>query len=172
MLRKGFKILLAILLLPSFFPREVNASEKTKTIVIFFSLNAGLPAYQNFLEGFRTTFSEEPDENYNLLIEYLDIGRLSDDKYAKYIVELYNEKYKDVDIDLLITVSPGVNQVLKKYGFEALKKSKIISIEFDSLATDQGLLPSENVTKVILKLRLLKPFRKPVTCSPPVRIFL
>ena len=153
MLRNGWKILIVLLLLPSLIPRDANASEKTKTIVIFFSLHAGLPAYQNFLEGFRTTFSEESDEHYNLLIEYLDIGRLSDDKYAKYIVELYNDKYKDIDIDLLITVAPGVNQVLKKYGFEALKKSKIISIEFDSLAADQGLLPSENVTKVIMKLR-------------------
>jgi len=166
MLRNGWKILIVLLLLPSFISRNANASEKTKTIVIFFSLHAGLPAYQNFLEGFRTTFSQEPDEHYNLLIEYLDIGRLSDDKYAKYIVELYNEKYKDVDIDLLITVTPGVNQVLKKYGFEALKKSKIVSIEFDSLATDQGLLPSENVKKVILKLRFAETIQKACNLFP------
>jgi signal transduction histidine kinase len=166
MLRDFHKILLAILLLPCLFPQEVHASEKTKTIVIFFSLHAGLPAYQNFLEGFRAAFSEETDENYNLLIEYLDIGRLSDDKYAKYIVELYNDKYKDVDIDLLITVSPGVNQVLIKYGFEALKKSKIISIEFDSLASDQGLLTSENITKVILKLRFAETIQKACNLLP------
>jgi signal transduction histidine kinase len=166
MLRNGWKILIVLLLLPSLIPRDAKASEKTKTIVIFFSLHAGLPAYQNLLEGFRTTFFEEPDENYNLLIEYLDIGRLSDDKYAKYIVDLYNEKYKDVDIDLLITVSPGVNQVLIKYGFEALKKSKIISIEFDSLATDQGLLQSENVTKVILKLRFAETIQKACNLFP------
>ncbi|MFZ0471228.1 MAG: sensor histidine kinase [Bacteroidales bacterium] len=166
MLKNGWKILIVLLLLPSLIPRDAKASEKTKTIVIFFSLHAGLPAYQNFLEGFRTTFSEEPDENYNLLIEYLDIGRLSDDKYAKYIVDLYNEKYKNVDIDLLITVSPGVNQVLIKYGFEALKKSKIISIEFDALASDQGLLPSENVTKVIMKLRFTETIQKACNLFP------
>ncbi len=166
MLRNGWKILIVLLLLPSFIPRNAFASEKTKTIVIFFSLHAGLPAYQNFLEGFRTTFFEEPNENYNLLIEYLDIGRLSDDKYAKYIVELYNEKYKDVDIDLLITVTPGVNQVLKKYGLKALKKSKIISIEFDSLAADQGLLPSENVTNVIMKLRFIETIQKACNLFP------
>jgi signal transduction histidine kinase len=153
MLRKGFKILLAILLLPTFIHHEVHASEKTRTVVIFFSLHAGLPAYQNLLEGFRTTFSEEYNENYNLLIEYMDIGRLSDDKYARYIVELYNDKYKDTDVDLLITVGPGVNQVLKKYGFEHLKKSNTISIELDSLAADQELVPSDNVAKIILKFR-------------------
>jgi signal transduction histidine kinase len=166
MFKSSLKILLVTLLLQFHIPQEVHASEKTKTIVIFFSLHAGLPAYQNFLEGFRTAFSEEPDENYNLLIEYLDIGRLSDDKYAKYIVELYNDKYKDVDIDLLITVSPGVNQVLMKYGFEALKKSKIISIEFDSLASDQGLLASENITKVIMKLRFAETIQKACNLFP------
>jgi signal transduction histidine kinase len=153
MLRTVWKTLIVLLLLLSQFPLEAQTAEKTKTIVIFFSLHAGLPAYQNFLEGFRNTFSEDSAENYNLLIEYLDIGRLSDDKYAKYIVELYNDKYRDVDIDLLITVSPGVNQVLKKYGFEALKKSKIISVEFNSLAADQGLNQLENVIKIIMNLR-------------------
>jgi signal transduction histidine kinase len=153
MLRNGWKILIVLLLLPSIIPRNAFASGKTKTIVIFFSLHAGLPAYQNLLEGFRTTFSEEYNENYNLLIEYLDIARLSDDKYAKYIVELYNDKYKDTDVDLLITVGPGVNRVLKKYGFEPLKKSNTVSIELDSLASDQELVQSDNVTKIILKFR-------------------
>jgi signal transduction histidine kinase len=161
--------LIVLLLLPCFIPRYAIAGEKTKTIVIFFSLHSGLPAYQNFLEGFRTAFTEEPDVRYNILIEYLDIGRLSDDKYAKYIVELYNEKYRDVDIDLLITVTPGVNRVLMKYGFDALKKSKIISIEFDSLAADQGLLPSENITKVILKLRFAETIQKACDLFPSYR---
>jgi signal transduction histidine kinase len=153
MFKSSLQILLVTLLLQFHIPQETHASEKTKTIVIFFSLHAGLPAYQNLLEGFRTTFSEEYNEHYNLLIEYLDIGRLSDDKYAKYIVELYNDKYKDTDIDLLITVAPGVNQVLKKYGFEALKRSNTISIELGSLAADQELVPSDNVTRIILKFR-------------------
>ena len=59
-----------------------------------------------------------------------------------------------------------MNQVLKKYGFEALKKSKIVSIEFDSLATDQGLLPSENVTTVILKFRFAETIQKACNLFP------
>jgi len=151
MLKSSLKILVLFLLVQCCLPRESQANEKTKTIVIFFSLHAGLPAYQNLLEGFRTTFSEEYNEHYNLLIEYLDIGRLSDGQYAKYIVENYNAKYKYTDIDLLITVSPGIIPVLKKYGFEALGRSNTISIELDSLAADQGLLPAENVLKINLK---------------------
>lgn len=153
MQKSSLKILVVFLLLQFLIPRETHANEKTKTIVIFFSLHAGLPAYQNFLEGFRTTFSEEYNEHYNLLIEYLDVGRLTDDKYAKYIVELYNDKYKSTQIDLLITVSPGIVPVLKKYGFEALEYSKIISVEMDSLAADQGLIAGNNIVKILMKYR-------------------
>jgi signal transduction histidine kinase len=129
---------------------------RTKTIVIFFSLHANLPAYQNMLEGFRTTFSEEYDQPYNLLIEYLDIGRLVDDTYAKYIIEQYNEKFKDTNIDLLITVTPGIIPVLEKYGLNALKKSPTISIVLDSLRADQGLLKTENILEIKVKFRFAR----------------
>ena len=134
-------------------PLETFSGNKTKTIVIFFSLHANLPAYQNLLEGFHTTFSEEYHEPYNLLIEYLDIGRLEDDKYAKYIIEQYNEKFKDSNIDLLITVTPGIIPVLEKYGLNALKTSPTISIVLDSLRADQGLFKSENIVEIKVKFR-------------------
>jgi hypothetical protein len=134
-------------------PLETFSGNKTKTIVIFFSLHANLPAYQNLLEGFHTTFSEEYHEPYNLLIEYLDIGRLEDDKYAKYIIEQYNEKFKDSTIDLLITVTPGIIPVLEKYGLNALKTSPTISIVLDSLRADQGLFKSENIVEIKVKFR-------------------
>ena len=134
-------------------PVETYCAGRTKTIVIFFSLHANLPAYQNLLEGFRTTFSEEYNQPSNLLIEYLDIGRLSDDKYAKYIIEQYNEKFKDSNIDLLITVTPGIIPVLEKYGLNALKTSPTISIVLDSLKADQGQFKTENVVEIKIKFR-------------------
>lgn len=137
-------------------PLQTYSGNKTKTIVIFFSLHANLPAYQNLLEGFRTTFSEEYHEPYNLLIEYLDIGRLEDDRYAKYIIEQYNEKFKDSNIDLLITVAPGITPVLEKYSLNALKTSPTISIVLDSLRADQGLFKSENIVEIKIKFRFAR----------------
>ncbi len=149
------KISLLFVLISLFFtsPFVTFAASNTKTIVIFFALHANLPAYQTLLEGFRTTFSEEYDQPYNLLIEYLDIGRLGDDKYAKYIIEQYNEKFKNTRIDLLITVAPGIIPVLEKYGLEALKRSPTISIVLDSLNADRGHLNLENVVRMTLKYR-------------------
>lgn len=134
-------------------PLKSYSDSNTKTIVVFFALHANLPAYQNLVEGFRTTFSEEYEQPYNLLIEYLDIGRLADDKYAKYIVEQYNEKFKETRIDLLITVAPGIIPVLEKYGLEALRRSPTINIVLDSFKADQGHLKSDNVVKMALKFR-------------------
>ena len=134
-------------------PLKSYSENKTKTIVIFFSLHANLPAYQNLLEGFRTTLSEEYHQPINLLTEYLDIGRLADDKYAKYIIEQYNEKFKDTKIDLLITVDPGIIPVLEKYNLVALKRSPVISIVLDALDAEKGHLKSENVVRMTLKFR-------------------
>ena len=153
MIRIRTTILFIILAFLFILPLETFSGNKTKTIVIFFSLHANLPAYQNLLEGFRTTFSDEYHEPYNLLIEYLDIGRLEDDKYAKYIIEQYNEKFKDSNIDLLITVTPGIIPVLEKYGLNALKTSPTISIVLDSLHADQGLFKSENIVQIKVKFR-------------------
>lgn len=143
-------VLIALLFIA---PLKSYSGSNTKTIVIFFSLHANLPAYQNLLEGFRTNFAEEYDQPYNLLIEYLDIGRLADDKYAKYIIEQYNEKFKDTKIDLLITVTPGIMPVLEKYGLDALKRSPTISIVLDSLRADQGLFKAENILEITVKFR-------------------
>jgi len=137
-------------------PLETYSGNRTKTIVIFFSLHANLPAYQNLLEGFRTTFSEEYHQPYNLLIEYLDIGRLTDDKYAKYIIEQYNEKFKGSNIDLLITVTPGIIPVLEKYGLDAVKKSPTISIVLDSLSADQGLFKADNIVEITVKFKFAR----------------
>jgi signal transduction histidine kinase len=134
-------------------PLKSYSGNDTKTVVIFFSLHANLPAYQNLLEGFRTTFSEAYDKPCNLLIEYLDIGRLADDTYAKYIIEQYNEKFKDTRIDLLITVTPGIIPVLEKYGLDALKKSPTISIVLDSLRADQGIFKAENILEIKVNFR-------------------
>ncbi len=143
-------VLIALLFIAPF---KSYSGSNTKTIVIFLSLHANLPAYQNLVEGFRTTFSEEYNQPCNLLIEYLDIGRLADDKYARYIIEQYNEKFKDTKIDLLITVAPGIIPVLEKYGLEALRRSPTISIVLDSFNADKGHLKFVNVVKMTLKFR-------------------
>lgn len=123
--------LLVSMLIFMFTPTANSANSKTKTIVMFFAFNANLPAYQNFLEGFRSTLSKDSDEPYNLLIEYLDIGRSPNDTYVKQLVGQYNEKLKGYHIDLLLTFGPRTYTLLQKYGFEVLENTPTINIDLD-----------------------------------------
>jgi signal transduction histidine kinase len=117
-----------------------SPDKRIKTIAIFFPLNASMPSFQNLLEGFKSVISEDMDEPYNLMIEYLDIGRTMDEEYVRHIVELYNEKFKTHPIDVLITIPPFTYSVLKKYGLNALATSATIKLEMDPPIEEQ--LPS------------------------------
>ena len=73
-----------------------------------------LAAYQNISEGFNSTFKNSSGESFNILFEYLDIGRNTGNGYGKSVVELYNKKFKEHPIDLIITVAPWTYPFLKR----------------------------------------------------------
>ena len=103
---KKFGILFSLLFVIFVIPSETFAAKKVRTIAVFFSMDANLPAYANLLEGIRSSLSEGSAEPYNLLTEYLDLGRSKDEEHARHLVELYNEKFQHNKPDLLITFGP------------------------------------------------------------------
>jgi len=150
----------AVFILLFLIPAESFPGNKVRTIVVFFPLNANLPAYQNLLEGYRSAFPQDYDEPYDLLIEYLDLGRLPDEDYARHMVGLYNERLKNTRIDLLITIPANAYQVLKKYGLDALKNTPTIKLDFDQPA---GNLPDSLLTEKTLEIRMKIDVRKTFT---------
>ncbi len=64
---------------------------------------------------------KDTGQTYNLLAEYLDISRDDNMAYAQSIVDIYNEKYKEIPFDLIISVGPSFLQVLQTLGLEALE---------------------------------------------------
>jgi len=149
-----FIFFLFLLPLPSY------SSGKVKTIVIFFSLDAAVPGYQSFLEGFRSSFYEQIDEPYNLLIEYLDVGRFPEDDHSLNLVNLYNERFKETKIDLVITVAPGTYDLLKKLGLEALKTSPVINVELENFSPNKKPdFPDPNTIIIRMKLDVKKTLR-------------
>ena len=95
MLKLLYKILFTTILILFTVSQSIFPEKKLKEVVIFFSYNASLPAYQSILEGFRNSFYKELPDQYNLSIEYLDIGRISDEHYLNHIVNIYNDKFKE-----------------------------------------------------------------------------
>lgn len=160
MLKLLYKIIFTTILILITTSQSIFPEKKLKEVVIFFSYNASLPAYQSILEGFRNSFYKELPDLYNLSIEYLDIGRISDEHYLKHIVDIYNDKFKQTNIDLLITFGPGIYPLLEKHGFKALKESPHIAVEFDKLSGESNkYLQSQNTLDIIIKLNFEKSLR-------------
>jgi signal transduction histidine kinase len=131
MKRTGFKILLSVFIFLFSIPLDTFPQKKVKNVVVFFSLSSDLQAYQMFLEGLKKSLTEHAGPN-TLITEFLDISRASDEVYAKHIIDVYNRKFKDNQIDFLITFGPGLNPVLLKYGFDLLKTAPVLDIDFDT----------------------------------------
>ena len=162
-----YKVLFIIFLFLLIVPQKSFSAEKVKTVVIFFSMNESVPAYQNILEGFHAVFPEYFGEPYNLLIEYLDFGRTRDNDYLKHIITLYNEKFTGNKFDLIITVGPGTYSLLKKNGLTALNQTPTIEIDLDNFnAGNQIDTGKENVFEIIVKLNFVKTLKSVLDLFP------
>jgi signal transduction histidine kinase len=124
------KTLLLALLFTGYLTMGSPSNTNVKNIVVFFALNPNLPAYQQFTNGFRSNFNLSNTIPSNVIYEYFDIYRFGDSQNIETIVKLYNEKYKTVKIDLLITVGPGLQPLLEKYNLEMLKTTPTINVDF------------------------------------------
>jgi hypothetical protein len=125
------KILLSVFFLLILAPNESQADDNVKSIVIFISYNTNLPAFQNILNGLKSSLSKNYDEPVNLIIENLEIGRTDNQDFLKELIEQYNAKFKEYKIDLFITIGRGINAILLKYGDNILKTMPRISIDLD-----------------------------------------
>jgi signal transduction histidine kinase len=124
-------ILIVFFFLSFLSPLKTNAQGKVKNVVVFFSYGSNLPAFENILSGLKSTIRGGRDETINIIPEYLDISRSENEEYTRFIISMYNNKLKEFKVDLLITVGPGINAALLKYGNSALKALKMINVDFD-----------------------------------------
>jgi signal transduction histidine kinase len=129
MYRFGIKIIIIVFLLITFSSEILAQEKKVKTCVMFFSFSASMGAYQNMLDGFNESFIQPLSSPVSIVTEYLDLGRTNNEAYGRSIVEMYNEKYKEDGVDLIIAVGPGILPFLKKAGLKILKNSPLILVD-------------------------------------------
>jgi hypothetical protein len=149
MIKMRSKIISTFLLIIGINYKGLCLEKKVRTVVIFYSYNAGLAAYHNINEGFSNTFKNSAREAFNILIEYLDIGRAPENGFGKSVVEIYNKKFKEHPIDLIITIAPWAYPFLKNAGLNALKNTPVICVENYSLLRDSGYYASPEKTMEI-----------------------
>ncbi len=122
-----FKLFFLICLIPL----TAQSQEKVRNVIIFFSYGSNLPAFEKIITGLNSTISGASNEPVNIITEYLDISRIVNDDHSKAIINMYNEKLNEMVVDLLITVGPGVNDAIQKYGDSSLKSLNMINVDLD-----------------------------------------
>jgi signal transduction histidine kinase len=128
-----FKIILKVIFLSLFVLSPVYAQQsgETKTILIIFGLTPTQPAYQPILDGIRQKLTIEFGDSYNLHTEYLEIESYPKDNYPRNRFDIYNNKYRDIKLDLLIVVGRSAVNVIKNNAEDFLLNLPAISIDFD-----------------------------------------
>jgi signal transduction histidine kinase len=108
-----------------------DRDSEAKNILILFSLVPTTPAYRTILDGIRQKLNQEYGDAYRLHQEYLETDRSNDEAYQKERFNLYNEKYRELNIDLLILVGINIVPTIKKYADDYLLNLPTVSLDYD-----------------------------------------
>jgi signal transduction histidine kinase len=167
--RKIILICMLILLVnPFVFSEETR---QNKNILILFSFVPSTPAYRVITEGIRTSLTRAYGDGFNLHMEYLETERYPKGEYPKERFELYNEKYKDIRLDLLICVGIGIIEPVKKNACGIILNLPAITIDFD--LSEYGFYQELNLndrTAVIgMKLNIMSTLNTALSLLPDVR---
>jgi signal transduction histidine kinase len=163
------KTLLLALLFTGYLTMGSPSNTNVKNIVVFFALNPNLPAYQQLVSGFRNNFYVNKSTPGNVILEFFDIYRFGDSQNIETIVKLYNEKYKTVKIDLLITVGPGLHPLLEKYNLEMLKTTATINVDFNNTPMSSNPQIARNEINIEIEVHIEKSLQSAINLFPEYR---
>jgi signal transduction histidine kinase len=164
------KVLIVITLVGNTNSIKTFAQDKVKNIVVFFSFGSNVPAFENILNGLKEATRDSKNASINIMTEYLDLGRSENDDYARFIITMYNNKLKEFNADLLITVGPGVNDALMKYGSSMMKELNIINVDLNLPGrTKLADLNIKNGKEILLKFKAAETLRAAFALFPEYR---
>jgi len=104
---------------------------ENKTILILFALSPSQPAYHPILDGIRLKLTEAFSDAYDIHLEYLEVENYSKENYPKERFDIYNEKYRDIKLDLLICVGRNAIKTIKNNADDYLLNLPTVSLDFD-----------------------------------------
>lgn len=105
-----------------------------------------------FMDGFRSVIMQQVDLTCNTTVEYLDIGRMQNNDYARNIINLYNERFADTPADLIIVVGPSGLKALETCGLKTMETTPVLSIENYGMIPDSNFYPlKENLLRIYIK---------------------
>jgi signal transduction histidine kinase len=146
-----------------------NDNSNNKNVLILFSLVPTTPAYRIILEGIREKLTEEFGESYSLNIEYLETERYPEGEFPNAKFNLYNKKYEDVKLDLLICVGIDIVSTVKKNADRHLLNLPAITIDYDfsEYGKPFDLLVNNHTTQIGLKMNIIRTINEAISIFPP-----
>jgi len=98
------------------FPAFSADLSRPRNVLILMAGEYGLPAYDLVLHKIRSVVKEGYSSPLNWYAEYMDTARFSDFQEEKAVIDFYSQKYKALEIDLLIAVGPGLTPIFRRFG--------------------------------------------------------
>jgi len=127
---KGFIVAFTLFLLINPFVHG-GSNGRNKNILVLFARVPSSPAYTAILGGIRDKLSDEYGDSFYLHTEYLELERFPAGEYPEVKFDLYNQKYRNVQLDLLICVGIGIVPTIRQYADEFLLNLPTVSIDLD-----------------------------------------
>jgi len=112
-------------------PRDASAAVPTKRILILFPYESNIPGFLNFDASFRSALAVSSEYQFEFFVECMDLTRFPDGRYYDKLMELYNEKYSNLKLDLIVANLRPSLDFLERYGPESLRQVPVILSEQD-----------------------------------------
>ncbi len=153
-----------------FYIQDIHADDAkgNKNILVLHAMVPSTPAYRIITDGIRTKLTEGFGDHYNLHLDYLESERFPRGAYPKERFELFNEKYKDVDLDLLICIGVDIVDPVKKNASEKILNLPAIVIDFDlsEYGIKQDLVLNDKTVVIGLKIDVSGTLNSAVSLFP------
>jgi len=109
----GMLISITFLLFPVTGPASVEAQTDSKTVLFINSYHPGYKFSDDITNAIVSAFQEQG--NINLRIEYLDTKRIDSQEYLEEVYTLFQTKYANADLDLVMSSDDAALNFLFKY---------------------------------------------------------
>jgi signal transduction histidine kinase len=166
------KSVISIIAALTFFLNQTSGinldNNRNKNILVLFSFAPTTPAYRPIIEGIRQQITAEFDDSYSLHFEYLETEKYPKDKYPREIFSLYNKKYEEVNLDLLICVGVDIMNTVKQDADDHLKNLPciIIDIDFSQYGVPTDLSLNKKTAAIGMKLDAQKTISEALDIFP------
>jgi signal transduction histidine kinase len=143
-------------------------NQDSKNILILFAYASDGPAYRRILKGIEEEIANQFGSNYTLHAEYLDIAKYPQNNFPSEVFDKYNEKYRDIILDLLICVGVGIIDPVKKNADDYLLglPTIVLDLDFSNFGYETDFLLNDKTAVLPLKFNIDKTFSTALSLFP------